>query len=336
MSEKFLNIIELMKKKQRLTIGIFAHQNADPDTVVSAIGLKFLLKEFFPNAEYLLFASSISVLSKNVLASSKEVFLTEAESTKFDAIFICDANNFQQLGNISLDNNLTEDTLVFIIDHHEKIDSNERITVAIVKKATSTAEIIGMIYKNMKIQIKPEVATLLLSGIIFDTRRFIYLSNSTFEIVQYLIGEGGDYNFALQSLQRKPSDSERIARIKGATRLILHRKGSDIYIISHISSYESSVARAMIDLGASCTIVLADPSVNNYRISMRCTNEFANKNNVSLGIIADKIATKLGGSGGGHQTAAGINLQEPKDFPKEKEKMIELLLELFLEEMREE
>ena len=50
MSEEFMKIIENLRQNKLTKISIFAHLNADPDSVASAIGLKHLLSEFIPNA----------------------------------------------------------------------------------------------------------------------------------------------------------------------------------------------------------------------------------------------------------------------------------------------
>ena len=44
MSEKFLEIIQILQKEEIFHIGIFAHQNADPDSIASVIGLKKILE----------------------------------------------------------------------------------------------------------------------------------------------------------------------------------------------------------------------------------------------------------------------------------------------------
>ena len=324
----------MLKNKKFSHIGIFAHRNADPDAIASVIGLKYILKTFFPNARYTLLAYSISTIAKKILSIRKEEFLTESVPEDVDLIFICDANNIQQLGGFSLENHILKKIPIIVIDHHEKRENSEEITHSIIKIETSNAEIVSKIYQELEISLEPEIASILLVGILFDTRRFIYRTSSTFDTVQFLINKGGEYDKAVSCLQIEPSESEKIARLKGVTRTKIHREGSDIYAITHISSYESSLARALIGLGASCAIVLAEPSTTEYRISMRCTKSFAEKNNISLGIIADTISAKLKGSGGGHQTAAGLNLNNPREFPKDKDKIIQLLLIMILEEVK--
>jgi nanoRNase/pAp phosphatase (c-di-AMP/oligoRNAs hydrolase) len=316
-------------------VGIFAHQNADPDAISSAVGLKYILKQYFPKVRFTLFAQSINIISKKLLLTGNEVFQSDTVPNDLDIIFICDANNIQQLGNISLNDFISQKKPIIIIDHHEKIEQAEEITHSIINTETSTAEMIGKIYEELEIALEPKIATLLLTGILFDTRRFIYRTASTFNTVQFLINSGGNYDEALSILQKEPSKSEKIARLKGATRTLIHKEGTDIYALTYVSSYESSVARALVGLGASIAVVLAVPSDKEYRISMRCTKTFAERNKISLGTLANVISANFEGSGGGHQTAAGINFHEPKEFPKKKEEIVQMLLKMLLKEIKQ-
>jgi len=316
-------------------VGIFAHQNADPDAIASVVGLKHILKRFFPEAKFTLFAQSINTLAKKLLLKGNEVFQSDTVPNNLDIIFICDANNIQQLGNISLNDFTSQKKPIIIIDHHEEVEQPDEITHTIINIETSTAEMIAKIYEELEIALEPIIATFLLTGILFDTRRFIYRTATTFDTVQFLIHSGGNYDEALAILQKEPSYSEKIARIKGAIRTIIHKEGTDIYAFTHISSYESSLARALIGLGASFAVVLAVPSDNEYRISMRSTKSFAEENKISLGTLANVISAKFEGTGGGHQTAAGINFKKPKEFPKDKDEIVQMLLKMMLKEIKQ-
>lgn len=284
--------------------------------------------------KFTLFAQSISTIAKKLLLIGNEVFQSDTVPNDLDIIFICDANNIQQLGNISLNGFTSQKKPIIIIDHHEEVEQSDEITHTIINIETSTAEMIGKMYEELEIALEPKIATFLLTGILFDTRRFIYRTLSTFDTVQFLIHSGGNYDEALSILQKEPSDSEKIARLKGATRTIIHKEGTDIYAFTHISSYESSLARALIGLGASFAVVLAVPSDNEYRISMRSTKTFAERNKISLGALANVISAKFEGTGGGHQTAAGINFKKPKEFPKDKDEIVQMLLKMMLKEIK--
>ena len=328
-----MKIITFLEKKNCKKIGIFTHQNADPDSIASAIGLKYLLKNIDSSFKINLYASSISVVSKKLLTVHKSIFKNNLKE-ELDAIFLCDTNNPLQVGNIDINPLLEKKIPVFIIDHHSHHDFSYQATHTIILPISSTAEIITSIFIERNIQIPKEIATILIAGIVFDSRRFIYLSPSTFTRVQFLIDKGGDYEKVLSLLHTPLSESEKIARLKGAIRTKLHREGSNIFALSYVSTFESSVARALIDLGSSCSIVIAEPSKDEFRISMRCTRDLASNYKINLGDIANKIGSKVGGSGGGHETAAGINIPEFYNLPSSKEECMDHILKLFLDEIK--
>ncbi|MHA2358243.1 MAG: DHH family phosphoesterase, partial [Candidatus Heimdallarchaeaceae archaeon] len=327
MSKEFKKIIGLLVQNKLTKISIFAHINADPDSVVSAIGLKHLLSEFIPNAEITLYASSLSTLSKNLLEDYEVSFHQTIIEENIDAIFLCDANNPHQIGDFDIDTYLNRKVPIFVIDHHSMHEFISKTSVTIITDATSTAEIIASLYKELERNPSPDIATLLIAGILFDSRRFIYLSPSTFSIIEYLIGIGGDYDEALSTLHTTKSVSERIARLKGAARVKLHKENNIVFALSNVSTYESSVARALIELGADFSAVLANPE-EEFRISFRCTKEFAQEKQVDLGELANELAENMGGSGGGHTTAAGLNFKKRKDFPYNKEDQMQYILDL--------
>ena len=62
-----MKIISILKDEKCRKIGIFTHQNADPDSIASAIGLKYLLKQIDSSFNIELYASSISIVSKKIL-----------------------------------------------------------------------------------------------------------------------------------------------------------------------------------------------------------------------------------------------------------------------------
>ncbi len=334
MSKEFLKITDFLKKENISSIGIFTHHNADPDAVSSAIGLQDLIQQLIPGSIIHLLASSLSKLSKKILPEGKKDIFKSQLPDNLEAIFLCDTNNLTQIGDFALDNYISKEIPIFIIDHHSAHEFSKQAKGTIINDSTSTAEIIAQIYNDLKISISTEIATLLLTGILFDTRRFRYLSPRTLIITQFLIDVGGKYDDAGKLLQTALTISEKIARLKGASRILVHKEEQNIYVISYISSFESSVARSLIDVGASCSLVVASASNGEHRISLRCTKEFAAVNNTHLGNVANQIATKLEGSGGGHETAAGLNITKSEIIPKEPDKKMKYLLELLLKEIK--
>jgi nanoRNase/pAp phosphatase (c-di-AMP/oligoRNAs hydrolase) len=335
MSQEFLKIVDLLNQEKAENIGIFTHQNADPDSVSSAIGLKYLLEKYLPTSTIYLFSHTMSTLSKKLLDFTDDNFLDNIDKINLDAIFLCDTNNLNQIGGFSLDKFFEKQCLSFVIDHHSHHEFTDQVNYSIIKQLSSTAEILSQIYIALEITPPPEIATLFLTGMIFDSRRFRYISPTTFSTVEFLINNGGDYEKAITTLQSPMTVSEKMARLKGAARSLHHKEGEDIYSVSYISSYESSVARSLVGIGTDFAAVIA---LNNQdkeiRMSLRCSVNFATKNKVNLGDLANNIANKFQGSGGGHLTAAGMNIKATEEIPSNKEKLLEFMLKLILNEIK--
>jgi nanoRNase/pAp phosphatase (c-di-AMP/oligoRNAs hydrolase) len=101
--------------------------------------------------------------------------------------------------------------------------------------------------------------------------------------------------------------SERIARLKACRRAKLVEIGDWIIALSHVSAYQASAARALIDLGAHASAVAGQRN-GTIEVSLRCTREFHKETGVHLGRdIATPLGEYLKGMGGGHATAAGAN-----------------------------
>jgi phosphoesterase RecJ-like protein len=198
-----MRIIEILKDEEISSIGVFTHQNADPDSIACAIGLKELLLNFMPNLAVNLFAHTISNLSKNMLTIKNELFHARLLSKPFEAIFLCDTNNLLQVGDFNFEEDMLKKIPLFIIDHHSYHEFSDKARITIIQQLSSSAEILAELFQNLDVPLTSELATILLVGIVFDSRRFRYTSESTFKIVQFLLEKGGDYNQALEILHQQ-------------------------------------------------------------------------------------------------------------------------------------
>jgi nanoRNase/pAp phosphatase (c-di-AMP/oligoRNAs hydrolase) len=101
--------------------------------------------------------------------------------------------------------------------------------------------------------------------------------------------------------------SERVARLKACRRAKFFKVGEWIIALSHVSAYQASAARAIVDLGAHVAVVAGQKN-DNIEVSLRCTREFQEKTSMHLGKdVAKPLGEYLHGMGGGHSTAAGVN-----------------------------
>jgi nanoRNase/pAp phosphatase (c-di-AMP/oligoRNAs hydrolase) len=195
------------------------------------------------------------------------------------------------------------------VDHHAPHpETLLRATLCIIKEeASSTCEVVYNFFKQLKAKPDIDRARALFLGIAFDTRHFALGNASTFKTIAELCEAGVNPQETLSVLTLPMGFSERTARIKASQRAKLLKIGDWIIALSHVSAYQASAARALVDLGAHASAV-AGKRGEFIEVSLRCTREFQKETGLHLGRdIAKPLGEQLKGMGGGHANAAGVN-----------------------------
>jgi nanoRNase/pAp phosphatase (c-di-AMP/oligoRNAs hydrolase) len=146
-------------------------------------------------------------------------------------------------------------------------------------------------------------AKALFLGIAFDTRHFVLANSTTLKNIAELVDVGVNAQETLSLLSLPMAFSERVARLKASRRTKLFRIGEWIVALSHVSAYQASAARAMIELGAHVAAVAGEKN-GALEISLRGSLEFHKRTGID---VAKPLGEYLHGMGGGHATAAGVN-----------------------------
>ncbi|MEM3704103.1 MAG: DHH family phosphoesterase [Candidatus Bathyarchaeia archaeon] len=305
----FAKIMKMMDELNAKLVVLLCHHNADPDAICSAYALSSLIKKHKPQVDVQIGAAhGISRLSKHVLKYLPITVENQPDIEKADLIMFLDTNTIQQLNNIA-DKVKASKAPIVVIDHHATHPETEKMAKLCImdESASSTCEIIYNFYKEANTQIEEKDAKALFLGIAFDTRHFVLASSSTLKIVAELIDLGINAQEALAVLSLPMDFSERVARLKACKRAKLFKMGDWIIALSHVSAYQASAARAIIELGAHVAVVAGQKN-ESLEISLRCTREFHEKTGIHLGKdIAKTLGEYLNGMGGGHSTAAGVN-----------------------------
>ncbi len=234
----------------------------------------------------------------------------EAGEEAYDVAISVDAANLVQLGDAAA---IYKGAAFRIaIDHHERGSVHEAADEAFVEPdASSTVEVTVFFLEALGLEPgDPRAATLAMAGLVSDSRRFLIVSRRSFAAAQRLVEWGADYRVALdlaQAARQHGSEAEelgeRIAKLKAFSRLRLARACSDILIaVTHIGSYESVVARSLVEEGADVAIVVTERR-EHFRVSVRASRR-ALASGVTAAGIARFIAERYGGEGGGHEAAA--------------------------------
>ncbi len=305
----FKEIAKILDEANARFVLLLCHHNADPDAVCSAYAFQSLLAKCMPNVTAEIGAGQgISRLSKHILKNIPIVVNLQPDVEKADAIVLLDTNTIQQLGHLA--EKLAETKApIIVIDHHVAHPQTEQIARLCItsEEASSTCEMVYGFYKQLNMKPGLNEAKALFLGITFDTRHFVLANSSTFKTISELSDIGVNPQEELSALALPMDFSERVARMKACRRAKLIKRGNWIIALSHVSAYQASAARALVDLGAHMAAVAGQKN-EKVEISLRCTRDFNQVTGIHLGRdIAKPLGEYLQGMGGGHATAAGVN-----------------------------
>jgi phosphoesterase RecJ-like protein len=305
----FTDIAKILDEAHARFVLLLCHHNADPDAVCSAYAFQSLLVKHMPNLTVEIgTGQGISRLSKHILKRIPISVNVQPDVEKADVIVLLDTNTTQQLGRLAEKVGKTA-APVIVIDHHAAHPQTEKIAKLCItnEKTSSTCEMVYNFYKQLNLKPGLNEAKALFLGITFDTRHFVLAKASTFKTISELSDIGVNPQEELSSLALPMDFSERVARIKACRRAKLIKVENWIIALSHVSAYQASAARALIDLGAHMAAVAGQKN-DKIEISLRCTRDFNQVTGIHLGRdIAKPLGEYLDGMGGGHATAAGIN-----------------------------
>jgi phosphoesterase RecJ-like protein len=302
-------VIKILEETNASKVLLLCHHNSDPDAVCSAYAFQSLLKTLKPTLSVEIgTGNGVSRLSKHVLKFIPITVKENPSVEEADAIVLLDTNTIQQLGNLA--ERITKTTApLIVVDHHAAHPETEHIAKLVIthEEAASTCEIVYSFYKQLNVKPDLNVSKALFLGIAFDTRHFVLANSSTFQTIAELGERGVNAQETLSTLSLPMDFSERVARMKACRRAKLLKVGNWIIALSHVSAYQASAARALVDLGAHMAAVAGQKN-DNIEISMRCTRDFNLETGIHLGRdIAKPLGEYLQGMGGGHATAAGVN-----------------------------
>jgi nanoRNase/pAp phosphatase (c-di-AMP/oligoRNAs hydrolase) len=297
---------QLMQKiVDRLNTGpglIVLHHNADIDAVGSAIALHHA----FPNYSVGAF-QNISQLGKKLISNFNDFeVLVKPELDFTENIVILDTSSPTQLG-ISIPE-FEQFSNPIVIDHHK---CNERWKDALYycdESKSSCAEIILDLLEHINFKITSKIALALLVAIVADTGHFKYANPQSFINFAKLLEIGKLNTTDILDVLNKSETydiSHRIAHLKGAQRLRFQQSYGYLIASSQLSSFEASMCKHLIILGADVAFVGAQRDFE-VRISGRATSELVDKG-LHLGEFFQDLGSDLSCDGGGHPGAGGLN-----------------------------
>ncbi len=302
-------IIEILKKQEATFVLLLCHRSADADAVCSAYALQGLLKRFLPDV--VVEIGTPQGINKPVKLLLDHLPITVNMKPNIESanvIFLIDTNTIEQLDEVA-DRLKTSTAPLITIDHHSPNPDTEKLCKLCIvnEEAAATCEIIYHMYQEANVQPSLNEAQAMFTGIAFDTRHFALADSETFKIAAGLVNAGVDAQEMLALFSNPIDNSERMAKLKACKRAKIEKIGEWIIALSHVSAYEASAAKSLVDLGAHMAAV-AGKKAGKLEVSLRCNRDFSQKTGLHLGKdIAMPLGESLHGVGGGHAMAAGVN-----------------------------
>lgn len=275
------------------------HRNADPD----ALGSAFALKEAI--------GGTIGVIDgcdrvASVLAKQLNIEFIKDPEGEYDLVVVVDTSTLAQLNGFPLKN-------YAVIDHHATTSLNENSAFSLHRNKSSTAEMVLDVLNVMGAPIMRRAAFALIAGIITDTGNFKHATSDSFKAVAELIELSGiEYSEVMDALSTLPQDiSMRIAFLKAAQRSVIERVDDWVIVTSQVSSFGGAAASNLISIGADVAFV-ASKEGDQVKMSARARKCAINAG-VNLAKLMEEISVKYKGTGGGHEGAAGMDVQGDAD-----------------------
>ncbi|MCL2173302.1 MAG: DHH family phosphoesterase [Candidatus Bathyarchaeota archaeon] len=308
-------IVNFLKEQQATFVLLLCHKSADADAICAAYALQGLLKRFLPDLVVEIGApQGINKPTKQLIENLSITVSLKPNIESASVIFLIDMNTFDQLDEV-VDRLKASNAPLMIIDHHTpSLDTEQICSFNLVnEQAAATCEIIYTLYQQASIPVSLNEAKALFAGIAFDTRHFALGDSDTFRIAGELVNAGVDAQEMLISFSNPIDNSERLAKLKACKRVKIVKIGEWILALSHVSAYEASAAKSLVDLGAHMAAV-AGKKAGKLEVSLRCNRDFNEKTGIHLGKdISMPMGELLGGVGGGHAMAAGVNAKGTLD-----------------------
>jgi phosphoesterase RecJ-like protein len=307
---------------------ITAHETPDGDALGSEYAMLLALRKLGKTARIL---NADPAPQKFAFVSADKEFevLIRKEQIPADigeyGLFILDVNDISNIGQVA--------TLVlprvkeyFIVDHHD----SETVQLSenhIEQNASSTCEILYLLFREMNLEIDLPIARALYMGILYDTGSFIYPKTTavTFQIAHELVKMGVQPNETYVNVYESNSISSLVLMSKVLATLELHYDNRvAVQTMTQDLLREAGATYEESDLLINIPLRSGDIRVSvffkeNLEGIKRCS--LRSKGNIDVATIAQSLG------GGGHKTAAGFKCVRP--FEVMKVEILEMLGENF-------
>ena len=280
------------------SICIFGHIHPDGDCYGSQIGLRELIKTYYPHKKVYAVGSGLP----NFFSLISPMDIVSDEVIKQSLAIIVDANDLPRI----------EDKRVFTakafakIDHHVDTGTFHEGPSVVNDKANSVSEIIVDFAMNKEIEFNKTAANALYLGILTDTNRFQYCSDFyyIFDVCKFLIYKGAEVSKLYEILNLREQSFLKFAR--NVYSRYQTTEGGTIYFIFDKEAIKVFDGYDALDVANKVNLI---GNIKGYKVWVgfveredgRLSAEFRSNE-----FDVQSIASKYGG--GGHVHAAGMTV----------------------------
>lgn len=303
-------VIDFLTRHQKFIIT--AHETPDGDALGAEYAMLGALRRLGKEA---LICNADPAPAKFSFIDSEiqPLVLTREEQLPADiaerVLLILDVNDVNNIGSVAR-LVLPRVKEYFIIDHHDS-ESDLLSPNHIEQNASSTCEILYLLFREMGVEIDSPMALALYMGIVYDTGSFIYPKTTalTFQIARELVDRGVSPNHVYANVYESNSLSSLVLMSKVLATLVLHLNGRVAVQTMTADMIRESQARYE-EADALINIPLRSQDVRvsiffkeNVEGIRRCS--IRSKGAIDVADIAQSYG------GGGHRTAAGFKCALP-------------------------
>jgi len=292
-------------------IRVVCHPNADPDCLGSAFAIMTSLKATLPGIDIAVVApDGIGAVSSR-LVSYLGISAEDSLPEETELVILVDMPSMAQIPSVK-EVVVAKDVPYVLIDHHVRDkEAAAAALYSVIKNKSSTCEIVYALLDKSTLDVKALQG--LVTGIVYDSRRFLLPPDTAIRAVVGMMHKGASLRLAVEMLTNEQGASERMARLKGASRVKIYKAGEWLIAFSRVGSFEASVARALTDIGADLAFIIHEEK-GALRLTGRSTDKFHRMTGLNLSSdIMKPLAVAFAGQGGGHPTAASVNLSATSD-----------------------
>jgi bifunctional oligoribonuclease and PAP phosphatase NrnA len=304
-------IAKAIRKHDRFLVT--THENPDGDALGSLLAMTLALRELGKDAAMYLFGE-VPIPKEYEFMEFAELRRGPNPDVDDRIVVAVDAANERRLG--PQEDMLAQAPLVIDIDHHHDNTRFGDVNL-IVGSASSTGEILRDLFRELGVELTPEIAEALYIAVVTDTGRFQYANTTAkaLRLAAELVEAGADVHRVFQGVY----ENVAFAKLKLVARALENAQVFDggRVIVSHLersdfdrAGAEEPYSEGIIDYlraveGAEIAALIREPPTQDgptRRVSLRTTTE---------GIDVSSIARKSGG--GGHKQAAGFSSEASVD-----------------------